>query len=315
MTTSKKINIALLAGGYSNERKVSLDSGDTVYCALDKGKYNIIRYDPRDDLKLLFDQRSNIDLALILLHGSLGEDGRIQGFLDTIGIPFVGSGILASAMASNKKIAKHIYKNSGLNVARDISLFKNEKCTPELIIKNLGLLTVVKPVSEGSSLGVSVCKNKKELINGIRLAFQYNTEILVEQFVKGREISCCVIGNKELITLPLVEVLPDQKYNFFNYEAKYTPGATREICPASISEEMEVKIQDSAKKAHSALKCSVWSRTDIIVKGSKVYVLETNTIPGMTETSLFPLSARKAGLSMCQLLDKLIELSLESCHG
>jgi D-alanine-D-alanine ligase len=315
MITTKKISIALMAGGSSNEREISLNSGDTVYCALDKDKYNITRYDPRDDLELLFEQKANIDLALILLHGNLGEDGRIQGFLDTIGIPFVGSGVLASAIASDKKIAKRIYESTGLNVIKDTYLIKGKNFDPALIMENLGPLTVVKPVSEGSSLGISVCKNREELVKGIHLAFQFNPEVLVEQFIKGREISCCVIGNKALITLPLVEILPDKKYGFFNYEAKYTPGATREICPATIPEDIAELARDCARKAHSALKCTVWSRTDMIIKGSEVYILETNTIPGMTEASLVPLSAKAAGISLSQLLDRLIELSLDPFPG
>ncbi|MBW1767346.1 MAG: D-alanine--D-alanine ligase [Deltaproteobacteria bacterium] len=315
MITTKKISIALMAGGSSNEREISLNSGDTVYCALDKDKYNITRYDPRDDLELLFEQKANIDLALILLHGNLGEDGRIQGFLDTIGLPFVGSGVLASAIASDKKIAKRIYESTGLNVIKDTFLIKGENFDPALIMESLGPLTVVKPVSEGSSLGISVCKNREELVKGIHLAFQFNPEVLVEQFIKGREISCCVIGNKELTTLPLVEILPDKKYDFFNYEAKYTPGATREICPATIPEDIAELARDCARKAHSALKCTVWSRTDMIIKGSEVYILETNTIPGMTEASLVPLSAKAAGISLSQLLDRLIDLSLDPFPG
>jgi D-alanine-D-alanine ligase len=310
-----KLRIALLAGGWSGEREVSLKSGEAVYKALDRNKYDVIRYDPRDDLISLIRNRANIDLAFALLHGKFGEDGSIQGFLDLLGVPFVGSGLLASAMALNKKIAKEAYERNGLEIIKDIMLRKGEDPDAGRIEEALGPSTVVKPVEEGSSLGMSVCHSRDELIRGIDLAFQHGDEVMVEQFVKGRELTCCVIGNRDLEALPLVEIIPDAAYTFFDYEAKYTPGATREICPAPVAEALGEKARSCAKRAHEALKCRVWSRSDMILKGEKVYVLETNTIPGMTETSLVPLSARTAGMSLSQFLDRLIALSLEEPHS
>lgn len=307
-----RIRIALLSGGWSGEREISVNSGEAVYGALDKRKYRVSRYDPRDDLLNLIREREKIDLAFVLLHGKLGEDGCMQGFLDLLGIPFVGSGVLPSAMALNKKIAKEMYRVAGLNVIEHVMLRKDEDFSADEILEALGPSTVVKPVAEGSSLGTSICHSREDLLRGLDLAFQYDQECMVEKYMEGREVTCAVLGNRDLQALPLVEIVPTQGYAFFDFEAKYTPGATREICPAPLPKEQTEMAQSCAKIAHRALQCEVWSRTDMIVQGEEIYVLETNTIPGMTETSLVPLAARAAGLSLSQLLDRLIELSLES---
>ncbi|MBW2608742.1 MAG: D-alanine--D-alanine ligase [Deltaproteobacteria bacterium] len=307
----EKTNIAVLAGGWSGEREISIKSGEAVYNALDKEKYNVTRYDPRDDLASLIKEMDGIDLAFILLHGKFGEDGCVQGFLDLLGVPFVGSGVLTSAMTLNKRITKEIYKGAGLNVVKDVMLNKDRKFAVDNIIQALGPSTVVKPVAEGSSLGISLCHNEKDLLKGINLAFQYDQEVMVEQYIKGREITCCVIGEGQIEALPLVEIVPNQGYAFFDYEAKYTPGATKEICPAPISDALSEKARYCAKQAHQILRCKVWSRTDMIIQDNKIYLLETNTIPGMTKTSLFPLAAKAAGMTLSQLLDRLIELSLD----
>ncbi len=307
----EKIRIAIIAGGWSSERKISLIGGNAAYKALDKSKYDVKMYDPRMDLKKIIEKKEKIDLALILLHGKYGEDGRIQGLLDILGIPFVGSGVLSSAMAVNKEIAKKIYRTKGLKVAEDVILKKGKKVSVSELMKRLGSKTVVKPLDEGSSLGMSVCQNEEELVAGIEYAFQYGTEIMVEEFIQGREITCCVLGNAEIETLPLVEIVPGKKYRFFDYEAKYTTGASDEICPAKIEGNIAERAKDCSAVAHKALRCRVWSRTDMIIRSGEIYLLETNTIPGMTENSLFPLAARTAGMSFSELLDKLITLSLE----
>ena len=306
-----RLSVALLAGGWSAEREVSLKSGEAVYQALDPDRYRVTRYDPKDDLIRLIQDKEKIDLALVLLHGRFGEDGRIQGFLDLLGIPFVGSGVLPSALALNKRIAKEIYRRYGLNVPEEVIITREENVYLSDIIDKLGESLVVKPVSEGSSLGMSLCHSKDALAQGIELAFQYDREIMVEQYIKGREVTGCVLGNSVLEALPLVEIRPRQEHLFFDYEAKYTPGATEEICPAPLPEDRTEEAQACAKKAHNALMCEVWSRTDMILQDEKIFVLETNTIPGMTETSLVPLAARAAGMSLSNLLDRLIDLSLE----
>jgi len=306
-----KLRIALLSGGWSGEREISIKSGDAVYRALDKRKYLVTRYDPRDDLIRLIKERETIELAFVLMHGKFGEDGCIQGFLDLLGIPFVGSGVLPSALALNKKVAKQLYKSAGLHVVEDVIVNNYEGYSVDQIMDKVGPSTVVKPVAEGSSLGMSLCHSKEALQEGLTFAFEYDQEVLVERYIKGREVTCAVLGNKDIEALPLIEIVPNPEYTFFDYEAKYTPGATKEICPAPLPEEQTLQVQSCAKVAHKALGCKVWSRTDMMVQDEKIYVLETNTIPGMTETSLVPLAAKEAGLSLSQLLDRLIALSLE----
>ena len=311
----RRIRIALLAGGWSTERNVSLKSGAAVYRTLDKEKYDVVMYDPLTDLRDLMEARGKVDLAFILLHGKFGEDGCIQGLLDMLRIPYVGSGVLSSAMAMNKKVAKEIYKHAGLTVGKDIVLKHGDDFSVNEIIAMLGTVTVVKPIADGSSLGISLCENKKELLSGIEKAFRHGDEVMVEKYINGREVTCCVLGTGSLQALPLVEILPGDPYRFFDHEAKYKDGATREICPASLSQPLTEKIQEYAKSAHRALKCSVWSRTDMIIRNENIYLLETNTIPGMTENSLFPIAAAAAGISFLELLDMLIMFSLtpENC--
>jgi len=311
MAAMAKLRLALVAGGMSGEREVSLKSGDAVARALDANTYAVTRYDPKDGLADLLRDRKKIDLAFVLLHGKYGEDGSIQGFLDLLGVPYVGSGVLPSAMALNKKVAKDVYERAGLNVVDHVHLTERDGLSGGEILDRLGPSTVVKPVSEGSSLGVAICHSLAELERGIERAFELDEEVLVERFLRGTEVTCCVLGTRTLEALPLIEIVPNPEFVFFDYRAKYTPGATREICPARVSPDFTEEAQSAAKKAHLALRCRVWSRTDMIIHEGKVYLLETNTIPGMTETSLVPLAARAAGLSFSRLLDRLIALSLE----
>jgi len=310
---TSKIRIAVLAGGWSGEREVSLKSGKAVYKALNRERYDVSLYDPRDDLETLIGKKGEIDLAFILLHGRFGEDGRIQGMLDLLQIPFVGSGVLASAMALNKRVAKDVFRRAGLPVAEDMILNREEAFSADEIAERLGVPLVVKPVSEGSSLGIAIAHDRESIAEGIRKAFQYDREVMAEAYVAGTEITCCVLGNRVLEALPVVEIVPTDAYAFFDYEAKYTPGATREICPAPVGPHVAERAGEWAKAAHRALGCRVWSRSDMIIREETLYLLETNTIPGMTETSLFPLAARAAGMSLSDLLDRMVDLSLEEC--
>ncbi|MBW1869768.1 MAG: D-alanine--D-alanine ligase, partial [Deltaproteobacteria bacterium] len=256
-------------------------------------------------------RRTEIDLAFILLHGKFGEDGRVQGMLDILQIPFVGSGVLSSAMAMNKRIAKDVCRSVGLRVAEEVILNKRERFSVKQLIAKLGSPVVIKPVSEGSSIGISIAHDREEILEGIEKAFQYDAEVMAEEYLDGTEITCCVLGNQDLETLPVVEIVPDVAHTFFDYEAKYLPGATDEICPARIAPALAEEAASCAKKAHRALKCSVWSRSDMIIREETLYLLEINTLPGMTETSLFPLAARRAGMTLSDLLDRLIMCSLE----
>jgi D-alanine-D-alanine ligase len=303
-----KLRLALIAGGNSAERDVSLKSGEQVYEALDKNKYDISRYDPRDDLERLARDAHNLDAALVIMHGRGGEDGALQGMLDLLGIPYQGSGVLGSALGMNKELSKMLYQQAGLKVSRAIYVNRGEDPDPREIEAELGLPVVIKPVHEGSSIGITKASTLEELEKGLEAAFLYDHRVLVEEFLEGVEVTGGVLGNRELTALPLVEIVPAEQYAFFDYEAKYKPGASTEICPARVDGDTTRKAQEVA---HRALHCRGYSRTDMIVKDGEIYVLETNTIPGMTATSLFPQAAKAAGLEFPQLLDRLIELAME----
>lgn len=306
-----KMNLALLSGGISSEREVSLNSGNQVYDALDKEKYNITRYDPKTDLPRLIADADRIDAALIILHGPYGEDGTIQGLLDLLDIPYQGSGVLGSSVAMNKLATKQLYENAGLPMPPYLVLGRDDKIDPADFVERLGLPIVVKPVEAGSSVGMTIVKSEASLPAAIDKAFEHGPSILVEGYVKGIELTAGVVGNKDLLALPLIEIIPDEAHDFFDYEAKYTAGVTQEICPARIDDALTEKGQTYAKMAHRALFCEGYSRTDMILSDGEIYLLETNTIPGMTATSLLPQAAEAAGISFTQLLDQLVELGIE----
>jgi len=306
-----KLRVALIAGGWSREREISLKSGEFVYNGLDKDKYEVKRYDPSKDLLELIKDSKNIDLALIFLHGKIGEDGSIQGLLDLLNLPYVGSGVLASALAMNKAVSKELFRCAGLKVPKEMVLFRNQDIDPDAILSILGKPVVIKPVAEGSSIGLNICHEKEKIVEAITDTLATNSEVMIEEYIGGREVSCAVLGNREPEALPVVEIIPQKEYHFFSYTAKYLPGASKEICPAPLSRDVYEKVQSSAIKAHCLLGCRNFSRSDMIVRAKDVYILETNTLPGMTENSIFPLAARTAGLSFSSLLDRLIELAFE----
>jgi D-alanine-D-alanine ligase len=308
----EKMTLALLCGGVSSEREVSLDSGDQVYEALDKEKYNIIRYDPKTDLVRLVKDAPNIDAALVILHGPYGEDGTIQGLLELLRIPYQGSGVLGSSLAMNKLASKYLYEKANLPIPPYIAVNKGDRLDPQGWEKQLGLPLVIKPNAAGSSVGMTIVKSLDALQPAVEKAFSHDTTVLIEGYVAGIELTGGVVGNEKLLALPIIEIVPNDEHEFFDYEAKYTTGITQEICPARIDDEMTLKAQTYAKAAHKALFCQGYSRTDMILKDREIYVLETNTIPGMTATSLLPQAARKAGLSFSQLLDQLIQLGIEA---
>ena len=306
-----KLTLALLSGGVSSEREVSLNSGDQVFEALDKDKYQIIRYDPKTDLARLVEDAPGIDAALIILHGPYGEDGTVQGLLELLDIPYQGSGVLGSAIAMNKLAAKYLYEKAGLPVPPYIALHKGDPLEPAAWEKQLGLPLVVKPNEAGSSVGMSIVKSADAIAAAVEKAFGHDTTVLLEGYIEGIELTGGGVGNRKLLALPLIEIIPDDQHEFFDYEAKYTAGVTQEICPARIDDQMTAKAQTYAKTAHSALFCKGYSRTDMILKDNQIFVLETNTIPGMTATSLLPQAARAAGFSFRRLLDELITLCIQ----
>ena len=306
-----KRTVALIAGGWSREREVSLQSGAFVYESLDKDKYEVRRYDPRSDLDILIRDSKEIDIALVILHGKKGEDGSFQGLLDLLDVPYVGSGVLASSLAMNKQVSKELFRSAGLTVPRDIVLARGQVHDPVEILSSLGEPVVIKPVAEGSSIGLNICRTSEELAAALDETFVMSSQVLAEEYIKGSEVSCGVIGNSKPEALPVIEIVPQKQHSFFSYEAKYVPGECKEICPAGLPDEVCKKIQAYALKAHGVLGCKGFSRSDMIVTGSDVYLLETNTLPGMTKNSLFPLAVRAAGLTIPQFLDRLIELALD----
>ncbi len=303
--------VALIAGGWSREREVSLESGAFVYESLDKDKYEVRRYDPKSDLAMVIRDSKQIDIAFVVLHGKKGEDGCFQGLLDLLDVPYVGSGVLASSLAMNKQVSKALYRSAGLTVPRDIVLARDQAHDPVKIFSALGQPVVIKPVAEGSSIGLNICSTSEQLGAALDETFAISAQVLAEEHIKGREVSCGVIGNSKPEALPVIEIVPQKEHRFFSYEAKYVPGECKEICPATLPDAVCKKIQDYALKAHAVLGCKGFSRSDMIVTGDEVYLLETNTLPGMTRNSLFPLAVRAAGLTMPQFLDRLIELALE----
>lgn len=308
---TRDCRVALLIGGSSAEREVSLASGEGVRRSLEEAGFPVVCFDPssKDDLMALME--GSFDVAFICLHGKNGEDGTLQGFLEMIGVPYTGSGVLASSLAMNKSKAKEMYAFAGIPVLPSISLHKSDEYSVEEIVNQLGSRCVIKPCTEGSALGVFISEGEEEIEDSIEKAFEFDSEILIERYAEGKELTVGVLGNDETEVLPIVEIIP--KSDFYDYESKYSPGAAQHICPASFDEATTAAIQKYALQAHKALGCRGVSRSDFILEGNgDCWILETNTIPGMTETSLLPDAARAAGISYTQLCTKLVELALEA---
>lgn len=302
----KKIRIAVLMGGTSSERDISLISGKEVVRGLDKNRYEISIYDPAIDLIKLASDKEKIDVVFPVLHGSGGEDGTIQGYLELLKLPYVGSKVLASASAMDKEMAKKIYNQEGILTPKSQTFYKDKK----IIFAKIKIPCVIKPAGQGSSVGTSIVKSKDGLEKAIEEAFKFENKILIEEFIEGTEITVPILGNKNPVALPVIEIVPP-KGTFFNRQVKYN-GATEEIIPARISSQLTKKAKDLAIQAHVVLGCRGLSRTDMIInKNSEIYVLETNTIPGMTSESLFPKAAKASGMNFPKLLDKLVELAFE----
>jgi D-alanine-D-alanine ligase len=311
MTSDKKMRIALLAGGKSGEREVSLSGAAVFEQALDPDKFIIRRYDPAYDLADLARDSREIDFAFILLHGLFGEDGSVQGMLDLLDIPYQGSGILGSAVAMDKNLAKVLYRMEGIPVADWQVVTSADEAHCEQMAREMGLPLVIKPVRDGSSLGLTIARSAEEVKNGVALALENDTRVMVEKYIEGREITVSVLGNEDPEAMPVIEIVPGDEYEFFDYNAKYLPGASKEICPAEIDDELTRTAQQYGVKAHKILQLHGYSRSDMIIdRDNTIYILETNTIPGMTQTSLLPQSATAHGLAYPQLLERLIELGM-----
>lgn len=311
MCSKSVLRVALIAGGRSSEREVSLKGAQAVKKALEALGHRWEFFDPATDLLALMQRAKEFDCAFLVVHGPGGEDGTLQGFLDSIGLPYQGAGVLGSALAMHKGLAKQLYRLAGLKVPEGRSFTKEESFEKARdFAKSLGYPVVVKPATQGSSIGLTIVKQEKDLSEALEKAYAVDNEILIEEYLKGREITVGILDDKPL---PVVEIIPKSSETF-DYTTKYTPGLAEEICPAPIGEELTKKAQNYGLIAHNCLKLRHYSRTDMIIKDQELYVLETNTIPGMTETSLLPLAAKVAGYTFESLIQKLLELALRKRH-
>lgn len=318
----KKLKVGVLMGGPSSEHEVSLSTGDNVVAGLDKIKYKpvvikiskngrwFLNGKPSDINKSL----KSCDLIFNALHGAFGEDGKAQALMEYYGVRYTGSGIAASALAMDKLRSREIFKLAGFCVPKtlEIKKYENYKARLNLFITKITKLpVVVKPCSNGSSVGVSMVSNNEELAKAINKAFKLDKKVLVEEFIKGREVTCGVLDNfnGESTALPVTEIVSVSKHGFFNYDAKYKDGQSELITPSQIDPSARDKVQETAIRAHQLLGCRGYSRTDIILKNENIYVLETNTLPGLTSHSLLPKAAAVAGLTFSQMLDRIIDCS------
>ncbi|MBW2618227.1 MAG: D-alanine--D-alanine ligase [Deltaproteobacteria bacterium] len=303
--------IVILAGGWSGEREVSLAGGEQCAQALKKAGHKVVLLDPAREQARLIELAPELDAALIVLHGTYGEDGRIQGFLDCLGLPYQGAGVAGSVRAIDKVISKELFRQAGIKTPKDVVLKNGTSFDAAEVLERLGGSVMVKPARQGSTLGLTPVKRPQEMAPALKTAFELDETVLVEERLRGRELTCGVLETLagELIALPLVEIRP-KTCDFFDYQAKYTPGCTDEICPAPVEADITRQAQEAALTAHRVLGLAHYSRTDMFESGGEICVLETNTIPGMGATSLLPQAAAAAGLDMPALLDRLIELAL-----
>jgi D-alanine-D-alanine ligase len=306
--------VAVLMGGRSAEREVSLNTGGQVGDALEATGWDVVRIDAGDTGFIARLAESGAGVVFICLHGRLGEDGTVQGLLELMDLPYVGSGVLASALAMDKVMTKHVFACEGIRTPEYVTLRKGTPFDLGLVTDRLGTKVVVKPATEGSAIGVHIVHEPAELPEAVTEAFTHDDVVLVERFVRGVEVTVGVLGNEDPIALPTLEIVPE--HEFYDYESKYLPGMSRHIIPAGVSEGARTECQRLSVGAHVALGCRGLSRTDTIVTGDDtVYVLEVNTIPGMTSTSLFPDAARAAGIEFADLCARLVELALEAWNG
>jgi len=312
---TKPIKIAVVCGGPSSEHEVSLKTAKMILGSLSRSKYTptlvtIMKSGlwefgsakPVDIGQALKEIRA-FDFVFIAMHGVFGEDGRIQALLEWVNVPYSGSGVLSSAMAMDKGISNDAYRAIGMNVPRYVTFNKNSR-DKEYTFE---IPAVIKPIDGGSSVGVSIVRSKGEFQKALKKAFKESERVMAQQFTKGREFTCGVLENNKGVAfaLPPTEIVPKSS-KFFDYKAKYNTGGSLEITPAKISKSMTKNMQAMALTAHKSLGCRGMSRSDFILKRSTFYILETNTIPGMTKTSLLPQAAKAANISFPDMLDLII---------
>lgn len=302
-------HVALLCGGKSGEREISLSSGKGVQTALLEAGFQVSVLDPanKKDLVRLIEEK--FDVAFIALHGKFGEDGTIQGFLETIGLPYTGSGVWSSATALDKARAKVLYDRFNIRTPKSFEFTADDGLTAADIVDQLGSDCVIKATTEGSALGVYICHTVDEVESAIKAVFEIDSHALAETFISGNEYTIAVLGNERARALPVIQIVPINE--FYDFESKYAVGGSEHICPAPLTPEQTAQAQGLALAAHQALDCKGVSRTDLIMDDQGLFwVLETNTIPGMTATSLLPDAARADGISFSEVCTMMIENAL-----
>ncbi|MBP3440060.1 MAG: D-alanine--D-alanine ligase [Tidjanibacter sp.] len=318
-------NIALLAGGNSSEREIALQSAAQVREAFDKERYNVWLIDVHgrsftyrnegqeyqmdlNDFSLTVEgEKIEFEYAYIMIHGTPGEDGHIQGYLEMMGVPFSSCDMVSSVITFDKVTTKRAVADTGVGLAKGLLLREEDWIAPDAIVAELGLPLFVKPNASGSSCGVTKVKSAEELPEAIFKAFDESPEVLVEEFIAGREMACGVLVTSEKEYLfPITEVVA--KNEFFDYEAKYTAGMSDEITPAEITPEIADKLHEMTLAAYKACRCKGLARVDFIVTPEgEPYMIEINTIPGMSGGSIVPKQIRAAGMTMTEVLTLIIE--------
>jgi D-alanine-D-alanine ligase len=317
-------NIAVLAGGYTSERKISLNSGNQILNSLDKSLYNAFLVEVnlngmfcvKNEQKYPVDMNDfsfispegtvKFDFAYIALHGSPGEDGQVQGWLDLLGIPYSACGVFASSITFNKVACKKMLSGSGVNLAKSIVLFDGQGFDVDEIVNEIGLPCFVKPNTAGSSYGVTKVYKKEDFIDAVNAACEEDDTIIVEEFIEGVEVSCGVLKTeKEEIVFPVTEI--STKNDYFDTEAKYTPELTQEITPARISKSETEAVQSYSSQIYDELECKGIVRIDYIIRKGTPYFLEVNSIPGMSAESIVPKQIRTIGRTMTEILSLVVE--------
>lgn len=296
--------VAVLLGGFSAERDVSLMSGRQVVAGLREGGVDAHPLDPREDgLSPLWEGR--FDRCFNVLHGRGGEDGTMRGFLDTLGIPSTGSDVLGSAVAMDKWVTKRLWRDHGLPTADWVELRRGDRM-PEDIFERLGPVLAVKPAREGSTLGLSRVREPEALPAALDSAFACDEQVLVEPWITGRELTCSMLGDE---ALPLIHIEP--AVDFYDFEAKYLSDATRYHCPCDLPAAEERKLRELCRTAFAALGCSGWGRVDLLLdQAGNPWLMEANTAPGMTEHSLVPMAARANGMTFSALVVAILAQTL-----
>jgi D-alanine-D-alanine ligase len=323
-----KKNIAIIAGGYSGEHDISMNSARMIIQNIDKDKYNPylihithenwvcitgdqkeIPVDKNDFSLTIKGEKINFDCVFNIIHGTPGEDGKIQGYLDMLGIPYTSSNHYVSGMTFNKSYCNKIVSSLGICVPDSVHLFKRDKLDYKKIAEQISLPAFVKPCNGGSSVGTAKVKSLGELEDAVQTAFKYDDEVLVERYIKGTEITCGVFRYKnQMIVFPITEIV--SKTDFFDYTAKYTPGNSEEITPARISQEVEGMCKSTSSFLYNKLNCRGVVRIDYIVTRNNLYFLEINTVPGMSEVSIVPQQAKIFGYQLSEFIGMQIEDAL-----